>query len=144
MINQNERRIKMYTQKMHERIQDALKKLEDEISEILEQDPDQEKYVDGWATFPVVYSLGAEPSDGDFGPPIFDPFIVHVQHEKSTFLDLPHDRYQINLKESVEDVINGFISGKNNKIVDEECITIVKSLRDAFLELAKMIDDRIA
>ena len=43
MINQNERRIKMYTQKMHERIQDALKKLEDEISEILEQDPDQEK-----------------------------------------------------------------------------------------------------
>lgn len=134
----------MYTQKMHKRIQDALKKLEDEISEILEQDPDQEKYVDGWATFPVVYSLGAEPSDGDFGPPIFDPFIVRVQHEESTFLDLPHDRYQINLKESVEDVIDGFISGKNNKIVDEEGITIAKSLRDAFLELAKMIDDRIA
>ena len=130
----------MYTQKMHGRIQDALKKMEDEISEILEQDPDQEKYVDGWATFPVVYSFGAEPSDGDFGPPIFDPFIVRVQHA----LDLPHDRYQINLKESVEDVINDFISGKDNKIVDEECITIVKSLRDAFLELAKMIDDRIA
>lgn len=134
----------MYTQKMHERIQDALKKLEDEISEILEQDPDQEKYVDGWATFPLVYSLGAEPSDGDFGPPIFDPFIVRVQHGVSTSLGLPHDRYQINLKESVEDVINDFISGKDNKIVDEECITIVKSLRDAFLELAKMIDDRIA
>ena len=130
----------MYTQKMHERIQDALKKLEDEISEILEQDPDQEKYVDGWAAFPLVYSLGAEPSDGDFGPPIFDPFIVRVQHA----LDLPHDRYQINLKESVEDVIDCFISGKDNKIVDEEGITIVKSLRDAFLELAKMIDDRIA
>ena len=144
MINQNERRIKMYTQKMHKRIQDALKKLEDEISEILEQDPDQEKYVDGWATFPVVYSLGAEPSDGDFGPPIFDPFIVRVQHDQSTFLDLPHDRYEINLKESVEDVINDFISGKDNKIVDEEGITIAKSLRDAFLELAKMIDDRIA
>ena len=134
----------MYTQKMHKRIQDALKKLEDEISEILEQDPDQEKYVDGWATFPVVYSLGAEPSDGDFGPPIFDPFIVRVEHGESTSLGLPHDRYQINLKESVEDVINDFISGKDNKIVDEEGITIVKSLRDAFLELAKMIDDRIA
>lgn len=130
----------LYTQEMFEKIEALLNKVKNDITEILETDDG--KYADGHGSFPITYSRDAEPCDGEFGPPIFDPFVIRVTREED--FELPHDRYQFNLKESIEILIDDHKSQESGKIEDKGGIEIAKDLRDAFLELAKMLDDKIA
>jgi hypothetical protein len=132
----------MLTSEIQNRINAAIDKAKEEIEAMLEGDPNHLAYEAAFGNFPITYSQGDDPSDGEFGPPILDPFILRVtSREDYEFINA---RYQINLKESVEDIIDDHISSDTGKIDDKGGVIIAKSIRDAFLDLAKMLDDKIA
>jgi hypothetical protein len=91
----------------------------------------------GVAYFPIEWNFGDDPSDGDFGEPVEDPFVIRVTPED---IDASGPKYEFNLR----DVVQGFVDGVViEDVIDEDFVEMSTKLRDAFLELATMIDEKL-
>ena len=123
-----------------------LSELEDTIEALLENAKEEimlvvgeaaEGTTTGRAYFPIEWNFGEDPSDGDFGEPVEDPFVIRVTPED---IDAVGPKYEFNLHAVVQEFIDGVIV---EDVIEEDFVDMSIKLRDAFLELASMIDEKL-
>ena len=112
-----------------ELIQHAL----DEASVTLDaafEEEDETEILPGDCSFPIVWSVGNSPCDGEGGEPIEDPMVLRV-HSSEELTD-PNTKYEISLQDAVSSLIDMLIADEDMKLVSMQ-------VRDALQELADQI-----
>ena len=105
----------------------------DEASVTLEAAFDEEEEAEilpGDCSFPIVWSVGDHPCDGEGGEPIEDPMVLRV-HSADELTD-PNTKYDISLQDAVTSLIEMLIADEDMKLVSMQ-------VRDALQELADQI-----
>jgi len=123
-----------------------LSELEETIEALLENTKEEimlmvgeavEGTTTGDAYFPIEWNFGDDPSDGNFGEPVEDPFVIRVTPEG---IDAVGPKYEFNLRDVVQEFIDGVVV---EDVIEEDFVEMSHKLRDAFLELAAMIDEKL-
>ena len=112
-----------------ELVQNAL----DEASVTLDaafEEEDETEILPGDCSFPIVWSVGTSPCDGEGGEPIEDPMVLRV-HSSEELTD-PNTKYEISLQDAVSSLIDMLIADDDMKLVSMQ-------VRDALQELADQI-----
>ena len=105
----------------------------DEASVTLEaafEEEEEAEILPGDCSFPIVWSVGTHPCDGEGGEPIEDPMVLRV-HSAEELTD-PNTKYDISLQDAVSSLIEMLIT-------DEDMTLVAMQVRDALSDLADQI-----
>jgi hypothetical protein len=111
-------------------IQNALDEAGVDVDAAFEEEADEVEILPGDCSFPIVWSIGDSPCDGEGGEPIDNPMVLRV-HSSDELTD-PNTKYDISLQDAVNSLID-MIDG------DEAMAMIAMQVRDAFHDLAFQI-----
>ena len=104
--------------------------LDECITDVDKAFKEEESVLNGDCSFPIVWSIGASPCDGEGGDPIEDPFVLRV-HSSEELTD-PNTKYDISLQDAVTSLIEMLQA-------DEDMTGVAMEVRDALSELADQI-----
>jgi hypothetical protein len=110
-------------------IQNALDEASVDLEATFEEE-DEDEILPGDCSFPIVWSVGDHPCDGEGGEPIEDPMVLRV-HSANELTD-PNTKYDISLQDAVTSLIEMLIADEDMKLVSMQ-------VRDALQELADQI-----
>ena len=102
----------------------------DDDEENEENEDEESDVLAGDCSFPIVWSVGDSPCDGEGGEPIEDPMVLRV-HSSEELTD-PNTKYDISLQDAVSSLIDMLIADEDMKLVSMQ-------VRDALQELADQI-----
>jgi hypothetical protein len=112
-------------------IQNALDEAGVTVHEFFEEpESDDMDILPGDCSFPIVWSIGDHPCDGEGGDPIEDPMVLRV-HSADEDTD-PNTKYEISLQDAVSSLIEMLI-------VNEDMQLVAMRVRDALSELSDQI-----
>ena len=94
------------------------------------EEEDETKILPGDCSFPIVWSVGNSPCDGEGGEPIEDPMVLRV-HSSEELTD-PNTKYDISLQDAVSSLID-MLDGESDMNL------IAMQVRDALHDLADQI-----
>ena len=126
--------------------------VQDEVSKIIQETMEKtiakttkffrkncEKYQIGEAQFPILWNVGDNPGDGEWGKPINDPLLMRVSCS-----DWPNNynaRYEINLEQAINDLIIAGRDGDDHpREVLEDMRPILRKVQKALIKMANKID----
>ena len=112
-----------------ENIQDALYDAVASV-EVAFEDEDEVEILPGDCSFPIVWSVGDSPCDGEGGKPIENPMVLRV-HSEDELTD-PNTKYDISLQDAVSSLID-MLDGESDMNL------IAMQVRDALSDLADQI-----
>ena len=112
-----------------ENIQDALYDAVASV-EVAFEDEDEVEILPGDCSFPIVWSVGDSPCDGEGGKPIENPMVLRV-HSEDELTD-PNTKYDISLQDAVSSLID-MLDGESDMNL------IAMQVRDALHDLADQI-----
>jgi hypothetical protein len=95
-----------------------------------EEESDEIEILPGDCSFPIVWSVGDHPCDGEGGEPVEDPMVLRV-HSAEELTD-PNTKYDISLQDAVSSLIEMLNS-------DEDLKLVAMQVRDGLNELADQI-----
>jgi len=95
-----------------------------------EEESDEVEILPGDCSFPIVWSVGDPPCDGEGGEPIENPMVLRV-HSTEELTD-PNTKYDISLQDAVSSLIE-MLNG------DEDLRLVAMQVRDGLNELADQI-----
>ena len=110
-------------------IQNALDEASVDLEAAFEEE-DEAEVIPGDCSFPIVWSVGDSPCDGEGGKPIEDPMVLRV-HSADELTD-PNTKYDISLQDAVSSLIDMLIADEDMKLVSMQ-------VRDALQDLADQI-----
>ena len=114
-----------------ENIQDALYDAVASVEVAFEdEDEDEVEILPGDCSFPIVWSVGDSPCDGEGGKPIENPMVLRV-HSEDELTD-PNTKYDISLQDAVSSLID-MLDGESDMNL------IAMQVRDALSDLADQI-----
>ena len=114
-----------------ENIQDALYDAVASVEVAFEdEDEDEVEILPGDCSFPIVWSVGDSPCDGEGGKPIENPMVLRV-HSEDELTD-PNTKYDISLQDAVSSLID-MLDGESDMNL------IAMQVRDALHDLADQI-----
>jgi hypothetical protein len=114
-----------------ENIQDALYDAVASVEVAFEdEDEDEVEILPGDCSFPIVWSIGSSPCDGEGGEPVENPMVLRVHSEEE--LTDPNTKYEISLQDAVSSLID-MLDGESD--ID----LIAMQVRDALSDLADQI-----
>ena len=114
-----------------ENIQDALYDAVASVEVAFEdEDEDEVEILLGDCSFPIVWSVGDSPCDGEGGKPIENPMVLRV-HSEDELTD-PNTKYDISLQDAVSSLID-MLDGESDMNL------IAMQVRDALHDLADQI-----
>ena len=114
-----------------ENIQDALYDAVASVEVAFEdEDEDEVEILPGDCSFPIVWSVGDSPCDGEGGKPIENPMVLRV-HSEDELTD-PNTKYDISLQNAVSSLID-MLDGESDMNL------IAMQVRDALHDLADQI-----
>jgi hypothetical protein len=114
-----------------ELIQHALDQASVDLDAALEEEESDEiEILPGDCSFPIVWSVGDHPCDGEGGEPVEDPMVLRV-HSAEELTD-PNTKYDISLQDAVSSLIEMLNS-------DEDLKLVAMQVRDGLNELADQI-----
>jgi len=130
----------MSKQSLREEVEAVLEVLQNALNEANETveavfDAEDEGVIPGDCSFPIVWSVGDEPSDGEGGDVIDDPLVLRVHSSDEMFE--PNTKYDISLQDAVDALI-GMIDGD-----DEATLEVIAAVRDGLIELASQITEAL-
>ena len=125
----NKEALRLEVEAVLENIQDALHDAVATIDVAFEED-DEAEVIPGDCSFPIVWSVGDAPCDGEGGEPIEDPMVLRV-HSSDELTD-PNTKYEISLQDAVSSLIDMLVSDDDMKLVSMQ-------VRDALQDLADQI-----
>jgi len=105
----------------------------DDDEEDMEDEDDEDEESDilpGDCSFPIVWSIGELPCDGEGGEPIDNPMVLRV-HSEAELTD-PNTKYDISLQDAVSSLID-MLNG------DDDITLVAMQVRDALAELSDQI-----
>jgi len=126
----NKEALRLEVEAVLEAIKDALEEAVETV-EVAFEDEDDEEILPGDCSFPIVWSVGSSPCDGEGGEPIEDPMVLRVHSAEE--LDEPNTKYDVSLQDAVSSLI--FMIGSD----DEDMVIVATQVRDALNELADQI-----
>jgi hypothetical protein len=126
----NKEALRLEVEAVLEAIKDALEEAVETV-EVAFEDEDDEEILPGDCSFPIVWSVGSSPCDGEGGEPIEDPMVLRVHSAEE--LDEPNTKYDVSLQDAVSSLI--FMIGSD----DEDMDIVAMQVRDALSELADQI-----
>jgi hypothetical protein len=126
----NKEALRLEVEAVLEAIKDALEEAVETV-EVAFEDEDDEEILPGDCSFPIVWSVGSSPCDGEGGEPIEDPMVLRVHSVEE--LDEPNTKYDVSLQDAVSSLI--FMIGSD----DEDMVIVAMQVRDALSELADQI-----
>ena len=110
-------------------IQNALDEASVDLEAAFEEE-DEAEVIPGDCSFPIVWSVGDSPCDGEGGEPIEDPMVLRV-HSADELTD-PNTKYEVSLQDAVSSLIDMLVSDDDMKLVSMQ-------VRDALQDLADQI-----
>jgi len=114
-----------------ENIQDALYDAVASVEVAFEdEDEDEVEILPGDCSFPIVWSIGSSPCDGEGGEPVENPMVLRVHSEEE--LTDPNTKYEISLQDAVSSLID-MLDGESDMNL------IAMQVRDALGDLADQI-----
>ena len=114
-----------------ENIQDALYDAVASVEVAFEdEDEDEVEILPGDCSFPIVWSIGSSPCDGEGGEPVENPMVLRVHSEEE--LTDPNTKYDISLQDAVSSLID-MLDG------EDDMNLIAMQVRDALSDLADQI-----
>ena len=113
---------------LNELVEDLRMALIEEIELVADGDEEDDEVLDGDCSFPIVYSIGDEPCDGDGGEPIDNPLIVRVHSAYEA--EAPNVKYTINLQDAVDNLVD---------MLDEDLLGVAEEVRDALQGLVDQL-----
>jgi hypothetical protein len=114
-----------------ENIQDALYDAVASVEVAFEdEDEDEVEILPGDCSFPIVWSIGSSPCDGEGGEPVENPMVLRVHSEEE--LTDPNTKYEISLQDAVSSLID-MLDGESDMNL------IAMQVRDALSDLADQI-----
>ena len=111
-------------------IQNALDKASVDLETAFEEEDSVAEVIPGDCSFPIVWSVGDSPCDGEGGEPIEDPMVLRV-HSADELTD-PNTKYEVSLQDAVSSLIDMLVSNDDMKLVSMQ-------VRDALQDLADQI-----
>jgi sugar-specific transcriptional regulator TrmB len=103
---------------------------ESEDDDLEDEEDEQSDILAGDCSFPIVWSVGDAPCDGEGNDPITDPLVLRV-HSEDELTD-PNTKYDI----SLQDAVSGLIDMLNG---DDDMTLVAMQVRDALAELSDQI-----
>ena len=94
------------------------------------EDEEESDILPGDCSFPIVWSIGESPCDGEGGEPIDDPMVLRV-HSEAELTD-PNTKYDISLQDAVSSLID-MLDGSHDMTL------VAMQVRDALAELSDQI-----
>ena len=130
----------MSKQSLREEVEAVLEVLQNALNEANETveavfDAEDEGVIPGDCSFPIVWSVGEEPCDGEGGDVIDDPLVLRVHSSDEMFE--PNTKYDISLQDAVDALI-GMIDRD-----DEATLEVIAAVRDGLIELASQITEAL-
>jgi hypothetical protein len=114
-----------------ENIQDALYDAVASVEVAFEdEDEDEVEILPGDCSFPIVWSIGSSPCDGEGGEPVENPMVLRVHSEEE--LTDPNTKYEISLQDAVSSLID-MLDGESDMNL------IAMQVRDALHDLGDQI-----
>jgi hypothetical protein len=114
-----------------ENIQDALYDAVASVEVAFEyEDEDEVEILPGDCSFPIVWSIGGSPCDGEGGEPVENPMVLRVHSEEE--LTDPNTKYEISLQDAVSSLID-MLDGESDMNL------IAMQVRDALHDLGDQI-----
>lgn len=110
-------------------IQNALDEASVDLEAAFEEE-DEAEVIPGDCSFPIVWSVGAHPCDGEGGEPIEDPMVLRV-HSADELTD-PNTKYDISLQDAVSSLIEMLVA-------DEDMTQVATQVRGALQDLVDQI-----
>jgi len=110
-------------------IQNALDEASVDLEAAFEEE-DEDEILPGDCSFPIVWSVGPHPCDGEGGEPIEDPMVLRV-HSSEELTD-PNTKYDISLQDAVSSLIEMLIA-------DEDMTLVATQVRGALQDLVDQI-----
>jgi len=104
--------------------------LADDDEEDMEDEDEESDILPGDCSFPIVWSIGELPCDGEGGEPIDNPMVLRV-HSEAELTD-PNTKYDISLQDAVSSLID-MLNG------DDDITLVAMQVRDALAELSDQI-----
>ena len=126
----NKEALRLEVEAVLEAIKDALEEAVETV-EVAFEDEDDEEILPGDCSFPIVWSVGNSPCDGEGGEPIEDPMVLRV-HSSEELTD-PNTKYEV----SIQDAVSSLIDMLDDD--DEDMVIVAMQVRDALSELADQI-----
>lgn len=126
----NKEALRLEVEAVLEAIKDALEEAVETV-EVAFEDEDETEVLPGDCSFPIVWSVGNSPCDGEGGEPIEDPMVLRV-HSAEELID-PNTKYEVSIQDAVSSLID-MLDGD-----DEDMIIVAMQVRDALSELADQI-----
>lgn len=111
-------------------IQNALDEASVDLEAAFEEEDGVAEVIPGDCSFPIVWSVGDSPCDGEGGEPIEDPMVLRV-HSADELTD-PNTKYEISLQDAVSSLIDMLVSDDDMKLVSMQ-------VRDALQDLSDQI-----
>ena len=97
------------------------------------------KYQRGQAQFPILWNVGDDASDGEWGKPINDPLTLRVSCVN--WVDNFNVRYEINLEQAVNDlIIDGRDGDDRPREIMEDMRPNLRKVQKALIRMANKID----
>jgi hypothetical protein len=110
-------------------IQNALDEASVDLEAAFEEE-DEAEVIPGDCSFPIVWSVGDHPCDGEGGEPIEDPMVLRV-HSADELTD-PNTKYDISLQDAVSSLIEMLVA-------DEDMTQVATQVRGALQDLVDQI-----
>lgn len=104
--------------------------LADDDEEDMEDEDEESDILPGDCSFPIVWSIGESPCDGEGGEPIDNPMVLRV-HSEAELTD-PNTKYDISLQDAVSSLID-MLDGSHDMTL------VAMQVRDALAELSDQI-----
>jgi hypothetical protein len=98
--------------------------------EDMEDEDEESDILPGDCSFPIVWSIGEPPCDGEGGEPIDNPMVLRV-HSEAELTD-PNTKYDISLQDAVSSLID-MLDGSHDMTL------VAMQVRDALAELSDQI-----
>lgn len=96
-------------------------------------------YHRGEAQFPILWNVGENPDDGEWGKPINDPLLLRVSC--ANWHNNYNVRYEINLEQAIDDLILAGRDGDDHpREVLEDMRPILRKVQKALKKMANKID----
>jgi len=111
----------------------AVEFADDDEEDMEDEDEDEDEESDilpGDCSFPIVWSIGELPCDGEGGEPIDNPMVLRV-HSEAELTD-PNTKYDISLQDAVSSLID-MLDGSHDMTL------VAMQVRDALAELSDQI-----
>ena len=126
----NKEALRLEVEAVLEAIKDALEEAVETV-EVAFEDEDDEEILPGDCSFPIVWSVGSSPCDGEGGEPIEDPMVLRVHSAEE--LNEPNTKYEVSIQDAVSSLID-MLDGD-----DEDMVIVAMQVRDALSDLADQI-----